>query len=156
MPLAITIYAPGPMNPLQTTGISNGVLYAAEWPCCHDPLRLSPLLRRFVLARASAPDSNPPRRRCALLPTWPIRLTAHAHPHITPHIASCFLTSRWDACWGRRDTRSLTQSPSRGDGSRSVRSSPIECRLIHRSTLHMHCIAAGRARSCSYAICARM
>ena len=33
---------PRPMDPLQTTRMNDGVLYAAEWPCCHDPLRLSP------------------------------------------------------------------------------------------------------------------
>ena len=44
-----------------------GALYAAEWPCCHDPLRfspcsddLSPLARQpFLLIRASAEPTLP-------------------------------------------------------------------------------------------------
>ena len=41
-PHSIASHGPDPMDPLQTTRMRNGVLYAAEWPCCHDPLRLSP------------------------------------------------------------------------------------------------------------------
>ena len=40
-PHSIASHGPDPMDPLQTTRMRNGVLYAAEWPCCHDPLRLS-------------------------------------------------------------------------------------------------------------------
>ena len=40
-PHSIASHGPAPMDPLQTTRMRNGVLYAAEWPCCHDPLRLS-------------------------------------------------------------------------------------------------------------------
>ena len=36
------------MDPLQTTRTRNGVLYAAEWPCCHDPLRLCPLFHDLL------------------------------------------------------------------------------------------------------------
>ena len=65
-PHSIASHGPDPMDPLQTTRMRNGVLYAAEWPCCHDPLRLSlgsvdpftPLARD---RRAPAPP--PPSRR---------------------------------------------------------------------------------------------
>ena len=40
-PHSIASHGPDTMDPLQTTRMRNGVLYAAEWPCCHDPLRLS-------------------------------------------------------------------------------------------------------------------
>ena len=40
-PHSIASHGPDPMDPLQTTRMRNGVLYEAEWPCCHDPLRLS-------------------------------------------------------------------------------------------------------------------
>ena len=40
-PHSIASHGPDPMDPLQTTRMRNGVLYAAEWPCCHDPLRPS-------------------------------------------------------------------------------------------------------------------
>ena len=47
-PRAITSPFPPPMDPLQTTRTRNGVLYAAEWPCCHDPLRLCPLFHDLL------------------------------------------------------------------------------------------------------------
>ena len=40
-PHSIASHGPDTMDPLQTTRMRNGVLYEAEWPCCHDPLRLS-------------------------------------------------------------------------------------------------------------------
>ena len=72
-PHSIASHGPDPMDPLQTTRMRNGVLYAAEWPCCHDPLRLSlgsedPYQtkaaargRRFSLSERSA---NHARGRC--------------------------------------------------------------------------------------------
>ena len=65
-PHSIASHGPAPMDPLQTTRMRNGVLYAAEWPCCHDPLRLSlgsedpfyhhnPRVRRARLRHTSTP-----------------------------------------------------------------------------------------------------
>ena len=66
-PHSIASHGPAPMDPLQTTRMRNGVLYAAEWPCCHDPLRLSlgsedPFSQPTRSARAVA---HPPLGGCA-------------------------------------------------------------------------------------------
>ena len=78
-PHSIASHGPAPMDPLQTTRMRNGVLYAAEWPCCHDPLRLSlgsedPF--QHTHTRGAAPRASPLSReggvrwlwRCARLP----------------------------------------------------------------------------------------
>ena len=68
-PHSIASHGPAPMDPLQTTRMRNGVLYAAEWPCCHDPLRLSlgsedPYHTQTSRARR-APVRPPRARGCA-------------------------------------------------------------------------------------------
>ena len=71
-PHSIASHGPAPMDPLQTTRMRNGVLYAAEWPCCHDPLRLSlgsedpfyihnPRVRRARLRTPPPGCARPPR-----------------------------------------------------------------------------------------------
>ena len=92
-PHSIASHGPAPMDPLQTTRMRNGVLYAAEWPCCHDPLRLSlgsedpfsqptrsaravahPLKTRVRARRARRVRAPPPRagRRAPNAPNQPI------------------------------------------------------------------------------------
>ena len=56
-PHSIASHGPDPMDPLQTTRMRNGVLYAAEWPCCHDPLRFS--LCSEDLWEAPSPNEAP-------------------------------------------------------------------------------------------------
>ena len=65
-PHSIASHGPAPMDPLQTTRMRNGVLYAAEWPCCHDPLRLSlgsedPFYNSQPTRSARAVAHTPPR-----------------------------------------------------------------------------------------------
>ena len=73
-PHSIASHGPDPMDPLQTTRMRNGVLYAAEWPCCHDPLRLSlgsedPFnTRTRVAPHRALPPGVRWLRRCARLP----------------------------------------------------------------------------------------
>ena len=92
-PHSIASHGPAPMDPLQTTRMRNGVLYAAEWPCCHDPLRLSlgsedpfsqptrsaravahPLKTRVRARRARRVRAPPPRagRRAPNAPSFPL------------------------------------------------------------------------------------
>ena len=92
-PHSIASHGPAPMDPLQTTRMRNGVLYAAEWPCCHDPLRLSlgsedpfsqptrsaravahPLKTRVRARRARRVRAPPPRagRRAPNAPNQPL------------------------------------------------------------------------------------
>ena len=74
-PHSIASHGPAPMDPLQTTRMRNGVLYAAEWPCCHDPLRFS--LGSDDLLRAR----NNPR---SLLPFLSRELSRRSRPLAPP------------------------------------------------------------------------
>ena len=71
-PHSIASHGPAPMDPLQTTRMRNGVLYAAEWPCCHDPLRLS------LGSEDPFYIHNPRVRRARLRTPSPIRVTVGA------------------------------------------------------------------------------
>ena len=87
-PHSIASHGPAPMDPLQTTRMRNGVLYAAEWPCCHDPLRLS--------LGSEDPFYNPRVRR-ARLRTPPPGL---ARPPRAP--SACASPARGEACAQRK------------------------------------------------------
>ena len=87
-PHSIASHGPAPMDPLQTTRMRNGVLYAAEWPCCHDPLRLS--------LGSEDPFYNPRVRRARLRtppPGW-------ARPPRAP--SACASPARGEACAQRQ------------------------------------------------------
>ena len=174
MPLAITIYAPGPMNPLQTTGISNGVLYAAEWPCCHDPLRLSPLLRRFVLGvytpsalmicgsvelppHSHSSNLPPHYRRCPCAFRGPARVvciylhsTMHARGFTWHSLRSVRSTALGSRCRPLGPAVHVNRHPrKRRDRARSRRSDETECVLVGhvvRPTWHVVHVALGRSR----------
>ena len=94
-PHSIASHGPAPMDPLQTTRMRNGVLYAAEWPCCHDPLRLSlgsedpfyihnPRVRRARL-RTPHPGGRARRaRRVRAPPPRAGRRAPNANPPLLP------------------------------------------------------------------------
>ena len=113
-PHSIASHGPAPMDPLQTTRMRNGVLYAAEWPCCHDPLRLSlgsedpfyihnPRVRRARLrtppTRVGAPAA---RAECVRLPrarggVRPTQIPPYSLP-ATPPTARALLRARAGVC----------------------------------------------------------
>ena len=89
-PHSIASHGPAPMDPLQTTRMRNGVLYAAEWPCCHDPLRLS-------LGSEDPFYIHNPRVRRARLRTPP---PGWARPPRAP--SACASPARGEACAQRK------------------------------------------------------
>lgn len=98
-PHSIASHGPAPMDPLQTTRMRNGVLYAAEWPCCHDPLRLS--------LGSEDPFYNPRVRRARLRtppPGW-------ARPPRAP--SACASPARGEACAQRPSPFSSSQPQPR-------------------------------------------
>jgi hypothetical protein len=121
-PHSIASHGPAPMDPLQTTRMRNGVLYAAEWPCCHDPLRLSlgsedpfyhhnPRVRRARLRHTSTPlfgcvaaGAPAARAECVRLPR--ARGGVRPTPSQTPCLASSSLAST-------RPPRARSQAPAR-------------------------------------------
>ena len=103
-PHSIASHGPAPMDPLQTTRMRNGVLYAAEWPCCHDPLRLS-------LGSEDPFYIHNPRVRRARLRTPP---PGWARPPRAP--SACASPARGEACAQRK---SPSQQPL--PGARALR-----------------------------------
>ena len=83
-PHSIASHGPAPMDPLQTTRMRNGVLYAAEWPCCHDPLRFSlgydDLLRARNNPQGLSRSSVAPSRRSPPLASPPSLTRSGAEP----------------------------------------------------------------------------
>ena len=97
-PHSIASHGPAPMDPLQTTRMRNGVLYAAEWPCCHDPLRLS--------LGSEDPFYNPRVRRARLRtppPGW-------ARPPRAP--SACASPARGEACAQRQPSSINPSKPA--------------------------------------------
>ena len=101
-PHSIASHGPAPMDPLQTTRMRNGVLYAAEWPCCHDPLRLS--------LGSEDPFYNPRVRRARLRTPPPPPGWRWARPPRTP--SACASPARGEACAQRPPNSSLPPSNS--------------------------------------------
>ena len=100
-PHSIASHGPAPMDPLQTTRMRNGVLYAAEWPCCHDPLRLS------LGSEDPFYIHNPCVRRARLRtppPGW-------ARPPRAP--SACASPARGEACAQRKSPLLPPSNPSR-------------------------------------------
>ena len=100
-PHSIASHGPAPMDPLQTTRMRNGVLYAAEWPCCHDPLRLS-------LGSEDPFYIHNPRVRRARLRTPP---PGWARPPRAP--SACASPARGEACAQRKSPLLPPSNPSR-------------------------------------------
>ncbi len=100
-PHSIASHGPAPMDPLQTTRMRNGVLYAAEWPCCHDPLRLS-------LGSEDPFYIHNPRVRRARLRTPP---PGWARPPRAP--SACASPARGEACAQRKSPLLSSSNPSR-------------------------------------------
>ena len=98
-PHSIASHGPAPMDPLQTTRMRNGVLYAAEWPCCHDPLRLS-------LGSEDPFYIHNPRVRRARLRTPP---PGWARPPRAP--SACASPARGEACAQRKSPPTPSQQP---------------------------------------------
>ena len=103
------------MDPLQTTRTRNGVLYAAEWPCCHDPLRLCPLFHDLL--------PRPPQG-CASATT--------PHFEVVASLPSC--SSAWPAAH-------LGSMHSMFDEGR--RTEPSQSALVRAATTR--CVSASRA-----------
>ena len=103
-PHSIASHGPAPMDPLQTTRMRNGVLYAAEWPCCHDPLRLS-------LGSEDPFYIHNPRVRRARLRTPP---PGCARPPRAP--SACASPARGEACAQR-----TSPSPATPPAARALR-----------------------------------
>ena len=123
-PHSIASHGPAPMDPLQTTRMRNGVLYAAEWPCCHDPLRLS-------LGSEDPFYIHNPRVRRARLRTPP---PGWARPPRAP--SACASPARGEACAQRRispPTPSQQPLPPRACGGARARGLPR--RQAHRCVL---------------------
>ena len=93
-PHSIASHGPAPMDPLQTTRMRNGVLYAAEWPCCHDPLRLS------LGSEDPFYNSQPTRSARAVAHTTPSPGWRWARPRRAP--SACASPARGEACAQRR------------------------------------------------------
>ena len=83
-PWATAISWPRAMNPLQTTWIGNGVLYAAEWPCCHDPLRLGLCFEDLSPRPHAVGATTLPTRRRTSTTTARTRSSAAAHARAPP------------------------------------------------------------------------
>ena len=105
-PHSIASHGPAPMDPLQTTRMRNGVLYAAEWPCCHDPLRLS--------LGSEDPFYNPRVRRARLRTPPP----GCARPPRAP--SACASPARGEAC-AQRKSLSLPATPPAARALRRAR-----------------------------------
>ena len=106
-PHSIASHGPAPMDPLQTTRMRNGVLYAAEWPCCHDPLRLS-------LGSEDPFYIHNPRVRRARLRTPP---PGWARPPRAP--SACASPARGEACAQRTSPLPATPPAARASAARA-------------------------------------
>ena len=113
-PHSIASHGPAPMDPLQTTRMRNGVLYAAEWPCCHDPLRLS------LGSEDPFYIHNPRVRRARLRTPPPPPGWRWARPPRAP--SACASPARGEACAKRRlvftPARDPTTTPTHADARR--------------------------------------
>ena len=121
---------PRPMDPLQTTRMNDGVLYAAEWPCCHDPLRLSP--SRPICCRPASITyrwrRQPPllgRASTTRSPLWPsVRSTHTARARPTVRL----LHLRLDPAHGAPAQHARTaRSHNRSDQARHSSASELGC-----------------------------
>ena len=120
-PHSIASHGPAPMDPLQTTRMRNGVLYAAEWPCCHDPLRLS--------LGSEDPFYNPRVRRARLRtppPGW-------ARPPRAP--SACASPARGEACAQRKSPLPPSSNSPAARALRRARARGLPRRPAHRCVL---------------------
>lgn len=120
-PHSIASHGPAPMDPLQTTRMRNGVLYAAEWPCCHDPLRLS-------LGSEDPFYIHNPRVRRARLRTPP---PGWARPPRAP--SACASPARGEACAQR--TSPLPATPPAARALRRARARGCLAAQAHECVL---------------------
>ena len=156
-PHSIASHGPAPMDPLQTTRMRNGVLYAAEWPCCHDPLRLSlgsedpfyihnPRVRRARLRTPPPGWARPPRAPSAC--ASPARGEACAQrtspSPATPPAARALRRARARGCLAAQAHECVlpsTPHPRRP----CLLSQPLRCVLCLRASLPLATRDAGKA-----------